>query len=117
MGYLDLLIHTVTVTNPKATGTTDRYGNLVADTESFTEAARVEPGEGSGRGPSEEILINRDTRITRFKIFLRSDTHVNGLSTLVWEGRSLRVDGEPRRFDGRNSPHHVEVDAEEILGG
>jgi len=113
MSFDSLLIHDVTVTNPTASGSTDRYGNLLASTTSVVERMRVQPGVGNNN--SEEI-IDRDTRITNFRIFARSDSTVTGLSQLTWLGRTLRVDGEPEPFYGRDTLHHLEFNAEEIRG-
>jgi len=112
MAFSDLLCHDVTVTNPTASGSTDRYGNLIPTTTSVVEKMRVEPAV---RGSTED-LIDRDTRITRFRCFALPASTVTGLSTLTWLGRSLRVDGEPEPFYGRSTLHHLEFQAEEILG-
>ncbi len=113
MSFSNLLIHDVTVTNPTGAGSTDRYGNLVPTETSAAELMRIQPQE---LGSSEDI-INRDTRITRFRVFAGPSSSVTGLSRLVWLGRTLRVDGEPRPFYGRSTLHHYEFDAEEVLGG
>lgn len=81
------------------------------------EKMRVEPMGGQGTRSSQELIIDRDTRITRFKVFALPTTTVTGLSTLTWNSRTLRVDGEPLPFYGMSSLHHYEFDAEEILGG
>jgi hypothetical protein len=111
MSFESLLIHSVTVTNPTASGSTDRYGNLLATTTSVVEKMRVQPGS-----ENTEEIIDRDTRLTRFRIFARSDSTVTGLSQLTWLGRTLRVTGEPEPFYGRDTLHHLELNAEEVLG-
>jgi len=114
VSYRSLLIHSVTVTTPGTTiDSTDRYGNPVLAETSADEPARVTP-----TGSEEELTnpVNRDTRSTRFKVFLLSTTTATGLSTILWEGRTLKVDGEPRRYDDRRVGHHVELDAIEELG-
>lgn len=116
MGFLALLIHDVTVINPALTGTTDRYGNLIPDETSVNERWRIQPAGGEVLGGAEELIVDRDTRITHFKCFAPPDSVVNGLSRLVWGTRNLRVKGEPRPFYGRTKLHHYEVNAEEILG-
>lgn len=116
MSFTALLIHPVTVTTPLTTGTTDRYGNLVPSETSVDEMMRVEPQPGSVANSTEDI-IDRDTRITRFRVYATPSTTMTGLSRLTWLGRTLRVDGEPRPFYGRTSLHHWEADAEEVLGG
>lgn len=109
MSFAALLIHSVTVANPVA-GSSDRYGNDVPTSTSVVESMRIEPAD------AKEDIIDRDTRTTRFKGFALPTTTVTGLSTLTWEGRSLRVDGEPLPFYGRTSLHHYEFNAEEIKG-
>lgn len=109
MSFLSLLIHDVTVSNP-VTGTADRYGNDVPTATAVVEKMRVEPA-----GAAEDI-IDRDTRVTRFKVFAKPDSTLTGLSTLTWNGRTLRVDGEPQPFYGRSILHHYEAEAEEIRG-
>ena len=111
MSFNSLLIHTVTVTNPKSTGTIDIFGDRVPDTESFTERVRIDVNKSS------EEIIDRDTRTTDFFIFALPDTHITGLSTVTWGTRTLRVVGEPRPRYGKHTLHHWEFDAEEILGG
>jgi len=110
MSFQSLLVHSVTVTTPTASGSTDRYGNLVPTTTSVVEQMRVEPK------PGEEEIIDRDTRLSRFRVFALPTTTVTGLSTLTWDGRTLRVDGEPEPFYAMSSLHHYELDAEELRG-
>lgn len=109
MSFSSLLIHDVIVSNP-VTGSADRYGNDVPTATTVTEKMRVEPEA------AEEHIIDRDTRKTRFRCFALPTTAMTGLSTLTWNGRTLRVDGEPKPFYGRVSLHHYEAAAEEILG-
>lgn len=116
MSFQALLVHDVVVTTPGTTGTADRYGNLILAEASVTEKMRLQPAGGVGAGGVSEDIIDRDTRITLFRVFAKKDTTVTGLSTLTWEGRTLRVKGEPRPFYGRSSLHHYEFDAEEVLG-
>jgi hypothetical protein len=108
--FTALLVHEISVSNEAAFTSDDRYGNPVFAYEITTEQARVEPVG------SQEDLVDRDTRITRFRLFLGPSTAVNGKSTFTWDGRSFRVDGEPRAFYGAAALHHFECDASEILG-
>lgn len=114
MSFNSLLIHDITVSNPVVSGS-DRYGNTTYGATTVVERMRVQPAVGEA-GVAQEVLIDRDSRITRFKIFALPTTVVTGLSTLTWEGRTLRVDGEPLPFYGRSSLHHYEFTAEEVLG-
>lgn len=116
MAFSSLLIHTVTVVTPGTTGSVDRYNNLVPDETSVIERWRVQPGAGDVTGGAEEEIIDRDTRITRFKAFVPPNSTVTGLSRILWGSRTLRVKGEPRPFYGRQNLHHYELTLEEVLG-
>jgi hypothetical protein len=116
MSFTALLIHDVTVSNPVDVGATDRYGNNVPSSVVVVEKMRVQPGTGEGQGTSSEQIIDRDTRLTRFKVFAKPSTAVTALSTLTWNGRTLRVDGEPLPFYGSSALHHWEFSAEEVRG-
>jgi hypothetical protein len=107
-----LLIHLVDITTPTDTvGSSDRYGNPTLTATTVTGVrARVQQAQ------AEENLTNRDTRVTSFLMFVPAATVISGLSTIVWDGRSFRVQGEPWVVDGRNAPHHIEARLEEILG-
>lgn len=119
MSYSSLLINTVTVSTPTAYGPTkDRYGN---DQPTLTVTnnvpCRIEPAEGQG-GNREIDSAVRDTRINRFRIFFEPemDGVVTALSTLTWGTRQLRISAHPELdFDGVGL-HHLEVEAEEVLG-
>lgn len=116
MSFLRLLIHDVTVRTPSGAATgEDRYGNPTFADAVSTEKVLVQPGPPSG---NDELTINRDTRITRFRIFARPATVITSTSVLTWGTRTLKVDGEPRpHYNPRkNVLHHWEIDAEEILG-
>lgn len=112
-GFASLLIHDVTVTNDGAQSGTDRYGNPIFGEVSVVEKMRVQPGPRTG---NIEDIIDRDTRVTQFRLFCKPDTTANGLSRLTWNGRALRVVGEPRPLYDSGTLHHWEMDAEEVLG-
>jgi len=116
MGYLALLIHTVTITNPGTESGTDRYGNPLFTEVSATEPARVEILRALVTGEELTDPVSRDTRETRFRIHLTKDTIATGLSVITWEGRTLKAHGEPRHLDDRRGAHHVELTALEHLG-
>jgi hypothetical protein len=115
MSFLTLLIDSVEITTPTSTvATSDRYGNPQLTTVVNTYAARVQqlqPQFGGG-----EDLRLRDTRVSTFTVFLPAGAVVDGLSTILWEGRTLRVDGEPATVQDGVGGHHIELKAEEILG-
>lgn len=110
MTFSSLLIDEVVITNLiLESDETDRYGNVVPSEDTVTVSARVQPVS------SGEDLIDRDTRITKYLVFLPAGTDVDGLSVLTWQSKTLRVVGEPRTFADRTAAHHVELDAEEVL--
>lgn len=110
MSLTSLLIHTVVVKNP-VVGATDRYGDEVPTFDSGTsEPARVQQVD------TNEILLNRDTRITKFLLFGPPASVITSLSIVEWSGRSFRVEGLPWKVDGAAGVHHVETTLEEILG-
>lgn len=112
MTFTDLLIDTVVVHNPTVPDPTitDRYGNPVESETTVTTSARVQPAGGT------ESIEDRDTRVTRFRVFMPAGVVVTAKSTLTWEGRTLRVSAEPETFQDAVGPHHIELDAEEVLG-
>lgn len=109
MTYLGLLTHTVTVTNPTYTGTSDIYGNDEAGTITVSEQALIQPL------PGKEELLNRDTRQARFRMFFTANSVVTGLSTVTWDTHIIQVDGEPEIFDFGTVPH-IEANGFETLG-
>lgn len=119
MSFESLLIETVTITTPTSFGpTVDRYGNeQPTNTVTNNVPCRIEAAEGQG-GNREIDKSTRDTRINRFRIFFMPDMDgvVTGLSTLVWGSRNLRISAHPEYVHDSIGLHHLEVEAEEILG-
>lgn len=112
MSFEGLLIHTVDVTTvTENAGALNRYGDP-ADVTSVTTGVpcRIQPAGGN------EILQDRDTRMTRFRIFFGRTAVVTGTSVLTWGTRTLKVRAEPEAFYDSSSLHHYEVDAEEVKG-
>lgn len=114
MTFLGLLIHDVLILNPDVvSGGEDeaRYGDepLLFDAGTASKA-RVEQEQSS------EDIIDRDTRVQTFKVFLPAEATVSALSVLQWEGRSLRVMGEPLVADASTPRHHLELTCQEVLG-
>lgn len=112
MGFGSLLLHTVTISNPSPSGSIDRYGNPLDTLTSFSSRARVEQLSG------DEDIINRDTRVTQYRVYLPAGTSVSALSTLVWTDRAmnLRASAEPDHVAGGSGTHHVELACEEVNG-
>ena len=116
MSFTSLLIHTVTISNPTTSGI-DRYGNPAPGTPvDVVEQVRMEMPDRRKVSGTEERLSDRDTRITRYRMFALPDSAVTALSTITWEGKSLRVDGKPAVKMDATGPHHVEVYLTEIEG-
>lgn len=106
----NLLIHTVTVYTV-TDGTTDKYGNPVADESSgVAYPARVQ------QESSTENLDDRDTRHTVYTVFLRPDAAVGALDVVEYGGRRMRVVGEPAVESDALGPHHLEL-VMEVFGG
>lgn len=112
MSFPALLIHTVTISNPSLDGGSDRYGNPTETFTSITSRARVEQLKG------DEEIVNRDTRITQYRIYLPAAVSVSALSTLVWEdeAKNLRANAEPDLVYGFGGQHHIELPCEEVTG-
>lgn len=110
MSYDSLLIDTVTVFNPSS-DSEDRYGNPIQELDDGTvERARVQ------QMAADEDLRDRDTRVTRYRVFLISDTTATSLSVIEWNGRQHRVVGEPAKVADGIGVHHVEAAMEGIEG-
>lgn len=114
MSFNSLLIHTVGV-KKRVAGSTDRYGNeTVAFASAANTAARVEQLTGSTS--AEELLKDRDTRLTWFRIFLPPTVDVDALDQIVWGSRTFEVDGEPTTHYDSHVAHHITAIGKEIKG-
>jgi len=106
-----LLIHSVTIYPVTENGTTDRYGNPEAvEGSGVTYPARVQ------QETSTEDLINRDTRATTYTMFLPPDAAIDALSIVEFDGRRMRVVGEPEVANDGIGPHHIEAALEVFAG-
>lgn len=112
MSFASLLIHSVDITTPTATpSSTDKYGNVTYTTSTASGVpARVQ------ETGSSESLVDRDTRVTDYLVFLPAGTAITSLSTVVWQSRAFRVRGDPTIVDGGAAPHHVEATLQEVTG-
>ena len=112
MSFNSLLIHTVGISK-RTTGTTDRYGNeVVTYAAPVNTAARVE--QLTGQSQSVELLRDRDTRLTWFRVFLPVGTDVAGLDRIIWGTRTLEVDGEPDTLYNSVGAHHMTAMVKEM---
>lgn len=111
MTFDALLIHTVTVFNPSVDVSMNRYGDEELEWDDGTVVrARVQQDD------AEEIIINRDTRVTTYTAFLPYGTTISALSIVEWDTRRFRVVGRPDVVDGLSAPHHLEAKLEEVEG-
>lgn len=114
MSFSNLLVHTVTVHN-LVPGATDRYGNEVETWDAGVSLpARLQQLDALTLG--RELIIDRDTRQTFWKVFMEEDAPINGLSKIVWLGRTLEVDGEPSTVADGVGDHHLEFRVKESKG-
>lgn len=103
MSFDSLLIHTVRVFNPTDTDS-DRYGNVELVYDDGVEVrGRVQEES------SNEVLLNRDTRVTMYRLFVRPSVSLTALSLVQWQGAMYRVDGEPTVENDGVGPHHLEA--------
>ena len=74
-----------------STATTDRYGNtLAADTGApVTVYGFLEQSE------SVETVLDRDTTVTKWELFLPAGTAVTALDRIGFNGQLFEVDGAP----------------------
>lgn len=108
-----MLRDTITVNYKTETGPADDYGNPTMVTVSVTDVpATVWPS-----GIPDELLIQRDTRISIYNVIILPDVTIDGLSSVEWGGLTLEVMGEPQLYMARGVPHHYEIKARDIQGG
>ncbi len=110
MSFEALLIDTVTVYTT-SDGTTDKYGNAIADESSGTDyPARVQ------QESSTENLQDRDTRRTMYKVFLPADAAITALDVVEYQSLQMRVVGDPAVVQNGVGPHHIEAVLEHFAG-
>lgn len=93
---------------------TNEHGNQVPDwlnvTRQFGVPADVQPDT------TTEQAADRQTTVTRWRIWLPAGTDVLVTDRLEWAGLTLEVDGEPDRWRRRSVAHHVELLARRVEG-
>lgn len=90
----------------RATPTTDRYGNTVAGAWSTHLAdvpAVVQPADTS------ENVIDRDSVVTRYRLFCGPDVDIVPTDRVVWNGTTFDVDGDVEQHSRKGVPHHLEA--------
>ena len=108
MSFNSLLIHTVGIRN-RTTGSTDRYGD-----ETIVYAAPVSTPARVEQTKNEEVLRDRDTRLTWFFVFLPPTVTIGGLDHIEFGTRTFEVDGEPTTYHDSNDAHHITAICREI---
>ena len=116
MSFESLLIHTVVIRNPSAPGPgTNEYGDPVENAPvDVVETVRIEPFRRLDFFVEE--LRNRDTRVTRHRLFAKPDSTITALSTVLWEGRTYNVVSRPALVPDSNDNHHFEALLELVEG-
>lgn len=115
MSYDGLLLHDVVIRNPDLTSTGSEDGDRYGDEELTYDVGTASKARVEQESSTEDI-IDRDTRVQAFKVFLPPEATVSALSLLVWQGRDLRVMGEPLVADAAMPYHHIELRCQEVLG-
>lgn len=103
---MDPVTYADTIDVLRATGTTDRYGNTVAGSWSTHLAAVpavVQPAT------SEENVVDRDTVVTRYRLFCGPDVDIKPTDRVSWRDRELAVDGDVELHSRKGVPHHLEA--------
>jgi hypothetical protein len=87
-----------TVTVKRAPLAEDSFGNENRDWTSATSTAvggcSVQPL------PANEVIVGRDTVVSRWTLFAPVATDLEATDRVVWEGDTYEVDGEPQRWTG-----------------
>lgn len=102
MSLEGLLSETATIIRYAAT--TDVYGNTVPGTEVRTDyRARLEQLR------TEEVVRDRDTVITDWRVFLPADADITSYDRVQARGHLFEVVGLPAQQHSPRGVHHLEV--------
>lgn len=117
MPYDALLIHTVTLFSPDDTSEGDDYTRYGDQETNYPLVGTESPGLVQQNSSTEDI-IDRDTRITSYTLFLPVTAPVSALSYWTWEDEDRRftVQGRPEVVNDGTGPHHIEVLGREVEG-
>lgn len=105
-----LLRESVTVYN-RADGALDTFG----DPEDTFDVGTVVQAFVQPTNSSEDI-IDRDTRLTTYRLVMPADAPIYADSEFEWENIRMRISGKPLPMNNHHGVHHVEVVAELIEG-
>lgn len=95
----------VTVT-PMVTGTADRYGNLPYE----SSGAPVVYDAWIEQISAEEDDLDRETRISRWRLILPPDAVINTFSMVEYDSLTFTVIGRPKRVFNWQGVHHIECE-------
>lgn len=110
MSFASLLTQDVTLYEP-GTPTTDDFGDDQPGSPSPTTAkGLIQPIT------SAEDIINRDTAVTRWRLFLPPDVTVDRLTRVSDGTDTYDVLGEPELYRTPSGPHHYEVTLQRVTG-
>jgi len=113
MLFEPLLVDNVVIFNLVSGGTT-RFGDSVPAYDAGTAAkARVQQLPPLAGAEETEA---RDTRTTRFTVYLLPTAVISGTSHITWEGKTLLIEGEPAIHKDQSGAHHIECNAKEVRG-
>lgn len=111
MSFRRLLVHDVTVVNPRIGA--DRYGNEIKD---WYAASRTATKAWVAQRSATEDRDGREALVTDWMVVLPPEVDVSGLSRLEWDGRTFELDGEPRPAYTRRGLHHWEATVRIVEG-
>lgn len=83
---ISMLRDNVTIIRQTETGAADAYGNPTLVTVSNTNV----PAMVWASGIADELEIGRDTRLARYNIIVSPEVVVDGISSLTWNGITMR---------------------------
>lgn len=106
----------------------DRVTVLRAGPPTEDEFGNAVPGWAAARRTQLPAVVNpmawsatedtrqRDTTMTRWRVFLPPNSDVTYLDRVEWDGITLEVDGEVERWRRRGREHHVELIVKRVQG-
>lgn len=121
MGYTDLLDRTGTIVTKVPDTTNDTYNDEVL-VEDHRTSVRYNLQKLSSRldraAPTQELLLNRETRVDLWFLFLPADAIITALDEFIdADGRTYEVLGEPAmEHKPHLGTHHVEALLRTVTG-
>lgn len=102
--------HTVTITPSERT--TDGRGQAIRKPTGtpFASVAWMQPG------PGQVILVDGQTRIIDYVLFLPPNTHCDTWSEVAWEGATYQGTADPKDWRTPSGKHHLTMPLRRIGG-